>query len=194
FFRAGKLFDASGRLLGFEEMEQEVRDALVIGGTWRKGEPEIRFRMPNREPALRALERVRERLDKLNEAHYAALEKARRRQAPAQKPGMVPQGMWTALHLEEAAPRPEGGGQIPPPVIEAEAPPPLANFPEKTHVFSGSANTSEVKPPAPTTTVVARPAEPAPPARNPHPASTRERLMRAIRLTPREAIHTLCER
>ncbi|HEY4373356.1 MAG TPA: terminase small subunit, partial [Burkholderiales bacterium] len=34
FFRAGKLFDASGRLLGFEEMEQEVRDALVIGGTW----------------------------------------------------------------------------------------------------------------------------------------------------------------
>src|ERR1700744_5591203 len=57
FFRAGKLFDASGRLLGFEEMEAEVRDALVIGGAWRKGEPEGRFRMPSREPALRALER-----------------------------------------------------------------------------------------------------------------------------------------
>ncbi|HEY4370502.1 MAG TPA: terminase small subunit, partial [Burkholderiales bacterium] len=77
FFRAGKLFDASGRLLGFEEMEAEVRDALIIGGKWRKGVEEVRFRMPNREPALRALERVHERLDRLDEAHYAALEKER---------------------------------------------------------------------------------------------------------------------
>ncbi|HEY4372310.1 MAG TPA: hypothetical protein VGN52_10320, partial [Burkholderiales bacterium] len=160
FFRAGKLFDASGRLLGFEEMEQEVRDALVIGGTWRKGEPEIRFRMPNREPALRALERVHERLDKLNEAHYAALEREERR-APREAPGLarqgtVPQGMWTALHLEEAAPprTEEGGAPVGPPVPPAEAAAPADNVAEKTHGFSGSATTSEVKPPPATTTVV----------------------------------------
>src|ERR1700759_1561074 len=40
FFRAGKLFDPSGRLLGFQEMDTEVRDALVIGGKWRQGGPE----------------------------------------------------------------------------------------------------------------------------------------------------------
>jgi len=158
FFRAGKLFDSSGRLLGFEEMEQDVRDALVIGGKWRKGEPEVRFRMPNREPALRALERVHERLDKLNEAHYAALEKERAReqwqaeQAPAQ--GAVPAGMWTALNLEQPAPLEQGGGRIESPVPQAEEEAPPDNFAENSHVFSGSATTSEVKPAAGTTTVV----------------------------------------
>jgi hypothetical protein len=159
FFRAGRLFDASGRLLGFEEMEEEVRDALVIGGKWRKGEPEVRFRMPNREPALRALERVHERLERLNEAHYANLEKAQRGEAPASRPGAVPPGMWSALHLEQAAAPEQGGGQgqLAATTDEVAA----DNFPEKTHGFSGSANTNEVKEDAATTTVVETPPLPA---------------------------------
>jgi len=82
FFRAGKLFDAQGRVLRIEELEAEVRDALVISIDWRRGEPVIRWRQPNREPALRALERVHERLEKLNEAYYEKLEREAQR-APA---------------------------------------------------------------------------------------------------------------
>ncbi|HEY4372550.1 MAG TPA: terminase small subunit [Burkholderiales bacterium] len=158
FFRAGKLFDASGRLLGFEEMEVEVRDMLIIGGTWGRA-PVARFRMPNREPALRALERVHERLDKLDEAHYAALEKERMRRearasrsAPTSGDGAVPPGMWEVLRLEE--PAPAGGDRIEAPVPQAEAAPATDKFVEKTQGFSGSANTDEVKAAASTTTVV----------------------------------------
>ena len=98
FFRAGKLFDASGRLLGFEEMEAEVRDSLVISAKWRKGEPEISFRQPNREPALRALERVHERLERLNEQHYEKLE----RQAQALAQPIGPAAAWPVQPAQAA--------------------------------------------------------------------------------------------
>ncbi|HEX4325568.1 MAG TPA: terminase small subunit [Burkholderiales bacterium] len=153
FFRAGKLFDASGRLLGFEEMEAEVRDSLIIGGKWRKGEPEVSFRMPNREPALRALERVHERLEKLNEAHYAALEKERWREAPLPAaPGAVPPVMWAPLKLEQAAPAQaeEGGGQAVAPVTGTAQAAPLPDSAKNSQVFSGSANTSVVQTPVQT--------------------------------------------
>jgi len=100
FFRAGKLFDTSGRLLGFEEMEAEVRDSLVISGKWRKGEPEISFRQPNREPALRTLERVHERLERLNEQHYEKLERQ------AQAATLVPAAAWPVIHSAQTAPDP----------------------------------------------------------------------------------------
>ncbi|HEX4326508.1 MAG TPA: terminase small subunit [Burkholderiales bacterium] len=151
FFRAGKLFDASGRLLGFEEMEAEVRDSLIIGGKWRKGEPEVSFRIPNREPALRALERVHERLEKLNEAHYAALEKQRWREAPLPAaPSAVPPAMWAPLNLEQAAPvrAEEGGGQAVAPVAEPVQVEPARDFVENSQVFSGSATTTVVQTPA----------------------------------------------
>ena len=152
FFRAGKLFDASGRPLGFEEMEAELRDSLVIGGKWRKGVPEVRFRMPNREPALRALERVHERLEKLNEAHYAALEKEKRKEAPLSAgQGAVPAGMWTALNPEQPVPAPvqEGGGQGAAPAPETRQDSvensrvPQGDFVQG--VFSGSASTAVVQ-------------------------------------------------
>ncbi|HEX4329799.1 MAG TPA: terminase small subunit [Burkholderiales bacterium] len=152
FFRAGTLFDASGRLLGFEEMEAGVRDSLIIGGKWRKGEPEVRFRMPNREPALRALERVHERLEKLNEAHYAALEKERGLAAayPAAAQGAVPPAMWAPLKLEEAGPvrAEEGGGPAVATVAEAVQATPPHDFAENSQVFSGSGNTTVVQTPA----------------------------------------------
>jgi hypothetical protein len=109
FFRAGQLFNASGELLGLEEMEAEVRDALIIHAKLRKGEKELSFRSPNREPALRALERVHERLEKLNEAHYAAMERQRGNAAANLGQGGVPPGMWAGLNLNEPAPASDPG-------------------------------------------------------------------------------------
>jgi hypothetical protein len=150
FFRAGKLFDASGRLLGFEEMEVEVRDSLVISGGWGKGDPLVRFRQPNREPALRALERVHERLEKLNEAHYAALEKERWSEAPLPAaPGAGPPEMWAPLNLHEAGPAQaaEGGGQAVAPVVESTQAASVPDSAENSQGFSGSANTTVVQTP-----------------------------------------------
>jgi len=150
FFRAGKLFDASGQLLGFEEMEAEVRDSLVISGKWRKGEPEVRFRQPNREPALRALERVHERLEKLNEQHYEKMERQGQAYAPAAAwPVMQPaQAVGEAGRADEAAAAVERGRvqpaqavmaqaeQAAPTAIEPEVPPTVAaDAPAQPQIF-----------------------------------------------------------
>jgi phage terminase small subunit len=76
FFRAGKMFSTGWELLALDEMEAETRDALEVSTVQRKSGPEVRMKQPNRDRALRALEKVHERLEKLNEAHYAKLEKA----------------------------------------------------------------------------------------------------------------------
>jgi phage terminase small subunit len=74
FFRAHKLFGPGGRVLEFEEMDADTRDALIVNIEMRRGEPVVRMRQPNREQALRALERVHERLEKLSEDYYERLE------------------------------------------------------------------------------------------------------------------------
>jgi phage terminase small subunit len=76
FFRAGKMFSAGWELLAPDEMEAETRDALEVSTVIRKSGPVVRMKQPDRDRALRALERVHERLDRLNEAHYAKMEKA----------------------------------------------------------------------------------------------------------------------
>ena len=76
FFRAGKMFSSGWELLAPEEMEAETRDALEVSTVQRKSGPVVKMKQPDRDRALRALERVHERLDRLNEAHYAKLEKA----------------------------------------------------------------------------------------------------------------------
>jgi hypothetical protein len=74
FFRAHRLFGPGGRVLEFEEMDADTRDALIVNIEMRRGEPVVRMRQPNREQALRALERVHERLEKLSEDYYERLE------------------------------------------------------------------------------------------------------------------------
>jgi len=76
FFRAGKMFRSGWELLAPEEMEAETRDALEVSTVIRKSGPVVRMKQPDRDKALRALEKVHERLERLNEAHYAKLEKA----------------------------------------------------------------------------------------------------------------------
>ncbi|MDB5803990.1 MAG: hypothetical protein JWN73_1312 [Betaproteobacteria bacterium] len=76
FFRAGKMFRSGWELLAPDEMEAETRDALEVSTVIRKSGPVVKMKQPDRDRALRALEKVHERLDRLNEAHYAKMEKA----------------------------------------------------------------------------------------------------------------------
>jgi len=111
FFRAGKMFKAGWELAAPDEMEEETAAALEVRTVLRKGDPVVHMRQPDRNKALRALERVHERLDVLNERHYARLEKA---------------GRVKSLEEIEAM---DGGG------ASAAA---AADFSEKPMVFSGS--------------------------------------------------------
>jgi hypothetical protein len=67
FFRARRLFKGN-ELRAFDELDDETYDALFINYELRASGPIIRVRQPNREQALRALERVHERLDRLQDA------------------------------------------------------------------------------------------------------------------------------
>ncbi|HEY4372871.1 MAG TPA: hypothetical protein VGN52_13165 [Burkholderiales bacterium] len=86
-----------------------------------KGGPVVHLRQPDRHRALRALEKVHERLDVLNEKHYARLEKA---------------GQVKCLAEIEVM---DGGETAVP------APAPSSRFPENSMVFSGC-NTGVVAP------------------------------------------------
>ncbi|HEX4329701.1 MAG TPA: terminase small subunit [Burkholderiales bacterium] len=118
FFRAGKMFKAGWELAAPDEMEEETAAALEVRTVLRKGGPEVHLRQPDRNKALRALERVHERLEMQSERHYARLEKA---------------GRVKSLEEIEAM---DGGG--------ASAAP-AADFSEKPMVLSGS-TTSVVEP------------------------------------------------
>lgn len=76
FFDAGKLFKGGWEPRAPEELDEETRAAVEVTAVTRKSGPVVRMKQPDRHKALRALERVHERLDRLNEAHYAALAKA----------------------------------------------------------------------------------------------------------------------
>jgi len=76
FFDAGKLFKGGWELRSPEELDEETRAAVEVSAVTRKSGPVVKMKQPDRDRALRALEKVHERLDRLNEAHYAALEKA----------------------------------------------------------------------------------------------------------------------
>ena len=75
FFRAEKMFRSGWEPLALDEMEEETRQALEVSTVQRKSGPVVRVRQPDRDKALRALEKVHERLDKLNEQYYAKLER-----------------------------------------------------------------------------------------------------------------------
>jgi phage terminase small subunit len=76
FFDAGKLFGAGWEPLAPGELDEETRSAVEVSTVARKSGPVVRMKQPDRHRALRALEKVHERLERLNEAYYASLEKA----------------------------------------------------------------------------------------------------------------------
>jgi hypothetical protein len=108
FFRAEKMFASGWEVLPPGEMEEETRRALEVSTVMRKSGPVIRVKQPDRDKALRALEKVHERLERLNERYYAKLER---------------EGLGPSLEEIEAM---DGGG------VEA-----AGDFPEKSQVFSG---------------------------------------------------------
>ena len=75
FFRAEKMFSHGWEMRALQEMEQETRDALEVKVVERKSGPVTTIRQPDRDKALRALERAHEKLDRVNERYWARLEK-----------------------------------------------------------------------------------------------------------------------
>ena len=75
FFDAGKLLRGWDPI-ALEELDEETRRAVEVKTVLRKGDPVVHVKQPDRHRALRALEKVHERLDRLNEQYYAKLEKA----------------------------------------------------------------------------------------------------------------------
>jgi phage terminase small subunit len=108
FFRAVKMFKSGWEVLPLDEMEEETRRALEVSTVMGKNGPVIKVRQPDRHKALRALEKVHERLEKINEAYYAKMEREGR-----------------CLSLEEIEAMDGGGIEVP-----------IEN-PEKSQVFSG---------------------------------------------------------
>jgi phage terminase small subunit len=108
FFRAERMFASGWEVLPLDGMEEETRRALEVSTVMRKSGPVIRVKQPDRDKALRALEKVHERLEKLNERYYAKLER---------------EGRGPSLEEIEAM---DGGG------VQA-----AADIPEKSSVFSG---------------------------------------------------------
>ena len=75
FFDPGKLFARGWDLLPIEALADETRATLELRTVRRKSGPVLHARQPDRHKALRALEKAHEKLEQLNEKHYAQLEK-----------------------------------------------------------------------------------------------------------------------
>ena len=118
FFRCDRLFREGWEPLTLQELDEETLKALEVTTVLRKSGLVTRVKQPDRDKALRALERVHERMDKLNEQYWAKLEKE----------GLVPS-------LEEID-RMDGGGVQGPAVVGVQGP--VAEFSEKLQVLSGS--------------------------------------------------------
>lgn len=140
FFDAGKLFKAGWELLAPDELDAETRATVEVSSVTRKSGPVVRMKQPDRHRALRALEKVHERLDRLNEAHYRALEKAGKLKSLAEIEAMDGGGMAAAGALPMANAEKDqvlSGGRC------AAAP----RKPEKDQVLSGAAGDASVLPP-----------------------------------------------
>jgi phage terminase small subunit len=103
FFRVDKMFAQGWEPLPLDQLDEETRLVLEVSTVLRKNGPVTKVKHPDRNKALRALEKVHETMDRLNEQHYARLEKA---------------GMLPSLEEIEAM---DGGGigdeRIPDPAI-----------------------------------------------------------------------------
>jgi len=75
FLDPRKLFSNGWEPLALEELDEETRAALEVSTVMRKNGPVVRVKQMDRSRALRALEKVHERLDRLNEQHWAKLER-----------------------------------------------------------------------------------------------------------------------
>ena len=114
FFDPGKLLNG-WEPVPLEELDAETRAVLDISTVTRKSGPVVRVKQADRHKALRALERVHEQMEKLNERYYAKLER---------------EGKLMSLEEIEAM---DGGG------VDGDAEASADEIPGKDQVFSGSA-------------------------------------------------------
>ena len=75
-FRVDKVIAPGWQLRPLEEIDEETRLALEVSTVLRRGVPELRLKQPDRHQALRALERVHEKLERLEQQENRRLEKA----------------------------------------------------------------------------------------------------------------------
>lgn len=148
FFDPGKLFGAGWEPLGPDELDAETRAALEVNTVLRKSGPVVRMKQMDRHRALRALEKVHERLDRLNEQHWAKLEREGRVKSLEEIERMdlenaLETAPQTALEIApETAPAPDAAFSKIPQVLSggkntARAPGPQIS--ENPQVLSGSA-------------------------------------------------------
>ena len=125
FFRVDKMFAQGWEPKPLDQLDEETRLVLEVSTVLRKNGPVTRVKHPDRSKALRALEKVHETMERLNEQYYAKLEKA---------------GELPSLEEIEAM---DGGG------VGVDEQTPAAEIPEKPQVLSGSpAQAGKMQPPA----------------------------------------------
>jgi len=141
FFRVDKMFAQGWEPKPLDQLDEETRLVLEVSTVLRKNGPVTRVKHPDRSKALRALEKVHETMERLNEQYYAKLEKA---------------GELPSLEEIEAM---DGGGQLTPAPVIAKKPqvlsgrgpaPLVAGFrnSEKPQILSGSpAQAGKMQPP-----------------------------------------------
>jgi len=76
FFRPEQLLRAGWEPRAPGEMEEEERASLQVNVVLRRGGPTVNIRQPDRANALRALERLNERLEDSNQKYYDQVERA----------------------------------------------------------------------------------------------------------------------
>jgi phage terminase small subunit len=70
FFKPSRMLGPGWKLKAWEEMDEETKECLQIAVVQRGLREEVRIKQPNREKALLALEKVHERLERLNERQW----------------------------------------------------------------------------------------------------------------------------
>jgi phage terminase small subunit len=144
FFDAGKLFGSGWDPLDPGELDGETRAAVEVTTVMRKSGPVVRMKQPDRDRALRALEKVHERLDRLNEQHWAKLAREGKvktlEEIEAMDAGEAQQAQTALAGPASTAPlaAPHAKAPLPAALAALFSAGPAPQKPQKPQVFSGS--------------------------------------------------------
>jgi phage terminase small subunit len=75
FFRGDKLIGDNWEPIPLDQLDEDTRDGIEVSVVMRKSGPVVRVKQPDRDKALRALEKAHARLDQLNQRYWEKLEK-----------------------------------------------------------------------------------------------------------------------
>jgi phage terminase small subunit len=141
FFDAGKLFGSGWDPLAPDALDGETRAAVEVTTVMRKSGPVVRMKQPDRDRALRALEKVHERLDRLNEQHWANLEREGKvkslEEIEAMDAGEPAAGAGWEAPAAAALAVPHAKAPLPAALASLFSVGPASQKPQKHQVFSG---------------------------------------------------------